>query len=285
MLDITKIEEAIDAYILTNPTEDYRVYIKKDDRQRPYLGLSGLGDKCIRKVWYQFRHCFKPQFPTRMLRLFRRGDREEFTFVWLLKGIGFEIHEVDSDGKQFSVSDFENHLKGNLDGVAKAPKKFWKAGFKPKPFLLEMKTVNDKGFKEFCKKGVKATNSKYYYQMQGYAGYENLCGALFCMVNKNTDELYFEWVESKANEFEFLVSKAEEIIGSQAPPEKLRGASASWFECRFCDAKDICHKGAASQKMCRTCRWASPAENAQWTCAKGGEYGTVCGKYRDIARG
>lgn len=290
MLDVTKIHEAIDAFIMTNPPEDYRVTVNKDDRQRPYLGLSGLGENCIRKVWYQWRHCFKPVFPPRMHRLFRRGDREEFVFVWMLRGIGFTLFEFDENGKQFSVEDFEGHLKGNLDGVGKAPKKFWKKGTKPVPFLTEYKTANAKKFEEFRKYGVKKTNPKYYGQIQGYCGHMDLAGALFCVVCKDDDELYFEWVPAKPREFAALQEKAEEIITAQSPPERRQFASPSYWDfkksdgCKYCDALGLCFKGASSQKICRTCVYASPGPDKSWICAKGNEYGTVCKSYKDIAK-
>lgn len=284
MLNITAIEEAIDAFIATNPPEDYHVRISKDDRQRPYLGLSGLGETCMRKVWYGWRHCVKPKFPSRMLRLFRRGDREEFVFLWLLRGIGFEVFDLDENGKQFSVEDFEGHVKGNTDGVGKAPKKFWKRGATPHAFLLEMKTVNDAGFKKYTKNGVEKVSPKYFGQIQGYCGYLELEGALFCMVNKNDDSLYFEYVPFNKRKFQALVDKAEDIVHAQAPPDRMACASVSWYECKYCDAFELCFKAGSSQKLCRTCIHASPGENKSWVCAKGHEFGTVCKDYKDIAR-
>jgi len=283
MLDIPRIHEALDRFIMSNPTEDYHVFIEKDDRQRPYLGLSGLGEKCLRKVWYQWRHAAKPVFPPRMLRLFRRGDREEFVMCWMLRGIGFEIFEVDEQGKQFSVRDFENHLKGNLDGVAKIPAEFWLSSHNPTPLLTEYKTVNDKGFQKFVKDGVEKTNPKYYGQMQGYCGYMGLKGAIFFAVNKNDDDLYIEFVPAKKNKFSALVDKAQAVIESQEPPERMSEIASNW-ECKYCDFHGICHKKEPAQKLCRTCKFASPSEGGSWICAKGREYGEVCKDYSDITK-
>ena len=290
MLDTALIKQAIEAFIDTNPVEDYHVRIAKDDTQRPYLGLSGLGEYCERKLWYQWRHCIKPVFPSRMKRLFRRGDREEFVFVWMLRGIGCVVHETDSNGKQFSVKDFDNHLSGHLDSVIEFPKKFWLKGFKPRPVLGEFKTANDSKFQDCRRLGVKNWNAKYAGQMQAYCGYEGLPGAVFFIVNKNDDDLHIEWVPAKPREFESLKEKAHSVIQAQTPPAKLPGASLSLWDfktgrgCKYCDALGICFKGESSQKLCRTCKHASPAENASWVCAKGREYGEVCGHYQDIAK-
>lgn len=283
MLNLPAIHEAIDAFIATNPTESYKVHIEKDDRQRTYLGLSGIGEPCMRKVWYQWRHCAKPTFPPRIHRLFRRGDREEFVFVWMLRGIGFEIFEIDEDGKQFSVSDFEGHVKGNLDGVAKIPKKFWVKGHTPAPVLTEYKTASDKKFKEFKKLGVQKANPKYYGQLQSYMGYMDLVGALFCVVNKNDDEIHMEFIPFDKYVFRRLVDKAGDIVHSQEAPPGISN-NASWYECRFCDFHGICHKKEPSQKICRTCKFATPGPDKSWNCEKGEEYGTVCGKWEDIAK-
>ena len=283
MLDILAIHDAIDKFIQSNPTEDYRVFIEKDDRQRPYLGLSGLGEKCLRKVWYQWRHVAKPTFPPRILRLFRRGDREEFVLVWMLRGIGFDIFEVDENGRQFSVRDFDNHLKGNLDGVAKVPAQFWLEGVEPTPLLTEYKTASDKKFKEFVKLGVEKANEKYYGQLQGYCGYMGLKGAIFIVVNKNDDKIYIEFVAAKKNKFAALVDKARDIIEAQEPPERISN-TASFWECKFCDFHGICHKGEPAQKICRTCKFARPGPDASWSCERGNNYGEICNEYQDITK-
>lgn len=280
MLNIEAIHRAIDEFVLKAGPEEYDVRIPDvSNKQRNYLGLSALGGECRRATWYDFRKVAKKEFPPRMLRLFRRGDLEEYRFMYLLRGIGFEIFERDTDGKQFKVTDFGGHLSGSMDGVGKAPPKF---GY-IKPFLLEYKTVNDKGFQKYIKDGLKITNIKYWTQCQGYMGYNELEGALFCIVNKNDDTLYFEWIPFDKHAFRRLVDSAEDLITSTEPPEKL-SKNPAWYQCKFCDFQEVCHRNAPSIKSCRSCKFASPSENATWICAKGGEYGTVCGEYSDIAR-
>lgn len=290
MIDTNLIHEAIDKFILTNPTEEYHVKIEKDDRQRPYLGLSGLGGDyskthCLKATWLNWRHCTKPKFPGRVLRLFRDGDRAEYEFVFLLRGIGFEIFEIDeTTGKQFSVNDYSGHLRGNLDAVAIVPDEFWLEGYEPHPILLEFKTANDRKFNECVKRGVEAWNPRYFSQMQGYQGYMNLKGGLFCVKNKNDSNLHFENVLSSERKFRKLVELGGDIISAQEPPDKIRGASPSFFICKFCEGYDICHKNASSQKLCRTCKFAVPVENAGWKCEKGREFGAVCEQWKDIAK-
>jgi site-specific DNA-methyltransferase (adenine-specific) len=235
MLNIPLIHEAINDFILTNPTEDYHVHIEKDDKQRPYLGLSGLGgdytkEHCLKATWMNWRHCVKPTFPSQTLRLFRDGDRFEYEIVWLLRGIGFEVWDVDSEGKQFSVKDYENHVKGNSDGVATAPAHFWLDGYEPQPFLLEFKTGNDANFKKVEKEGVAAKYPRYYDQMISYQGYLKLNLGLFVIKNKNNSALYFENVLSKPSRFRQLVELAGDVISGARVRVFGSVAGASFME-------------------------------------------------------
>lgn len=283
MLDVARIHAAIDSFIATNPIEDYRVLINKDNSPRNYLGLSGLGDECKRAVWYDFRKVAKKDFPPRMMRLFRRGDREEFVFVWLLRGIGFTIYEVDEDGRQFKVKDFEDHLSGSCDGFGEAPEDFFIKD--PQPFLIEFKSYNDDRFEKLCSVGVKESDPKYYSQLQGYMGYFELEGALFCAVNKNDDRLWFEWVDFDKHFFKRLVGLAEHILTSQEPPERISN-NPSWWKCKNrkfqCAYYEQCHAGKQSDRNCRSCKWATPGEKGSWDCGKGREFGVVCKFWSDI---
>jgi hypothetical protein len=284
MIDTHKIQEAVDAFTLTDPEERYEVHIpSRKGKKRGYLGLSGLGEECTRKVWYDWRHAYEKAFPARILRLFRRGDREEYIFNYLLRGIGCEVFDVDENGKQFSVKDFEGHLSGHTDGVIKIPKEFWLAGSTPAPLLVEYKTYNAKRFKELTTRGVAKSDPKYYVQMQGYMGYESLQGALFCAACKDDDHLHFEYVSFSKKAFQAMLQKAEEVISATAPPPKI-ASTASDFRCRFCEAFGICHKGEPSVKSCRSCKHAEPAENAEWTCRKAQEFGVVCPFWRDVTK-
>jgi hypothetical protein len=284
MLNLHKLQEAIDAFTLTDPEERYEVHIpSRKGKKRGYLGLSGLGEECTRKVWYDWRHAFNKNFPARLLRLFRRGDREEYVFNFLLRGIGCEVFEVDENGKQFSVKDFEGHLSGHTDGVIKVPQEFWKAGATPHPVLAEYKTYNAKRFKDLTTRGVAKSDPKYYVQMQGYMGYLELEGALFCAACKDDDHLHFEYVPFSKRAFQSLLAKAEEIITATEPPPKIASVSSD-YRCKWCEANGICHKSAPAVQSCRSCVHAEPVENAGWQCARGNEFGTVCKHWKDITK-
>lgn len=282
MLNIPLIHEEIDKFTLLGGPESYHIDIP-EQKPRGYLGLSSLGNECRRATWYEFRKVAKKSFPPRMLRLFRRGDIQEFMFIHLLRGIGFEIFEKDENGKQFKVTDFGGHLSGSMDGVGKAPRKFWVPPAKPRPFLTEYKTYNDKRFQKLKTEKVKKSDPKYFVQCQGYMGYNELDGCLFCAVNKNDDELYFEWVPFDKFAFRRLVESAEDILGANSPPERISN-NPSWWQCKFCDFYDICHKAKPAIKSCRSCKFAAPVEGGEWECSKGKEFGEVCKLWNDVTK-
>ena len=112
------------------------------EEHRPYLGMSELGHPCNTYLWLRFRWAFTEKIPARMHRLFNRGHREEIEIIHDLERIGYTIISTQ---KEF-VAGF-GHIKGHCDGevlgVIEAPKTV---------HILELKTMNDKYFKEILKK-------------------------------------------------------------------------------------------------------------------------------------
>lgn len=283
--DINKLQLAIDKWSMSIPTEDTHIHIPDNSsKKREHLGLSMLAADCQRQVFYQYRKITKAEFPPRMLRLFQRGHREEFFFMWMLSQVGLKIYDVDpKTGKQFHVEDFDGHLQGSMDGVARDRKMIYVD--QDKPFKLEFKTYNDKRFAKLVKEGVRSADPKYYGQMQGYLGYEDrLVGALFCAVNKNDDDLHFQWVPRDPTTFDMIRERAELILNSNTPPPGISKRKSFW-KCKFCDFKDHCFSNDPNRKPslqhCRSCIHASPAEKGKWSCGKGRKFGKLCDYWED----
>jgi len=255
--------------------EEYWKKRGDSETRRTYLGASIIGHECERKLWYDFRHCTSEDFSGRLYRLFNRGHREEDTFVEELKGIGCEVHQFDSKGEQFAVSDCGGHFKGHTDGAAlgipDAPKTW---------HLLEFKTSSAKEFKKLDK-GVEQAKPMHYAQMQVYMHLTGLTRALYMVVNKDTDELYGERVRYNKDQAVRILQKAERIIFAEKPPEKATDRPDS-FLCKFCSAHALCHGSNNAtpavdikELSCRQCVHATPKKDGTWKCEKG-EYGTVC---------
>jgi hypothetical protein len=233
-----------------------------EDGMRTHLGGSILGEKCMRAVWFSFRWAARETLEGRMLRLFARGHREEATVIDLLRRIGATVWAHGEDGAQFRISDFGGHLGGELDSVAcglpELPSKL--------AVLLEIKTHNDKRFKQLQKEGLIKGYPKHYKQAQVYMHKANIKHCLYCAVNKNDDELWFYFFDYDPNIGNQLMMRAETIIfGSGLPPRISE--TPSWFECTFCIHKQVCFKFEAPKVNCRTCRFSKPERNGTWSCA------------------
>jgi len=189
-----------------------------------------------------------------MKRLFGRGHREEPEIVKELEKVGLEFW-----GDQTEMIGFAGHAKGHCDGMCKgvleAPKTV---------HLAEFKTMNDKSFKQTKKEGVKLSKPTYYAQMQRYMHGLKLTRALFVAVNKNDDSWYIERVEYDATFAEALLGKEADIILAEIPPTKP--FHPSYYECKFCSARGICHGGEEIHKTCRTCVHIDIKNEGKWGC-------------------
>lgn len=234
-----------------------------DDGNRPHLGASLIGHACERYLWMTFRWVDSKKFPGRMLRLFETGSLAEARFVANLKRIGVEVHDTTPDGKQWRVSALGGHFAGSMDGAGR--------GFPEAPktwAVIEFKTHGEKSFTELVKKKVQAAKPQHYAQMQVYMGETGMERAMYLAVNKNTDELYAEWVHFDPVEYAKLKARAERVIRAAEPPLRVSN-DPSWFVCKFCDFHEICHGNKPPKATCRTC-CHSTAEldgEARWSCA------------------
>lgn len=234
---------------------------------RNHLGASELGEPCHRKLWYGFRWVKEEQFNGRMLRLFNVGHSAEPRFITYLRGIGFEVKEFSEDGKQFRISGAMGHYGGSLDGMCKAPERYQLSS--ELVLLNEYKTNNTgSGFTAVEEKGVAKAKPKHYAQMSQYGYKYSLKYGLYMIENKNDSDITFKIVELDWNLGAQLEKKANDIIFSKEPPPRI-SENPALYDCKFCHLTDICHKGAQVEKNCRSCRNATPVDNAEWYCSVG----------------
>lgn len=238
-----------------------RWYESKPQEQRPHMGASLIGHDCQRYVWLSWRWVLKPEFKGRILRLFSTGQREEPRILEELRGIGATVWDTDpATGDQWRVSDINGHFGGSLDGVAQglpeAPKSVC---------VLEMKTHSEKSFMDLLKNKVQGSKPQHYDQMQVYMGLMEIDRAMYIAVNKNTDDVYCEWVHFDKDRFYVLRERARYLIEAPNPPDKL-SEDPAYYICKMCNMWKHCHGGLAAEANCRTCCHATPVENAAWHC-------------------
>lgn len=163
--------------------------------------------------------------------------------------------------KQWGFVDHEGHFAGSSDGKIRGPH------LPPGLGGVEYKTHNDKSFKLFVQKGVLSAKPVHWVQMQVYMHYLGLKWCLYLAVNKNDDEIHGEIVQYRPEVAERYVEVALNIIRTRQAPQRLT-EDPSWFECKFCDFRNICHYDETPMKNCRSCQFAEPIGNKGWICHK-----------------
>ena len=233
---------------------------------RPYLGVSLIGHHCSRYLWLNFRWFSWDVQDGRMLRLFRRGQREEETVVSDLRMIGMELDYVLD--RQLDM-DFGCHVKGHpdgliLSGVPEAPKS---------PHTLEIKTHNRDSFNELEAKGVMEAKPMHYAQMQcEMLGASLTLGlkierALYVAVSKDDDRMYSERIRLDKPYAQSLIKRGQDIAVSDYIPSPI-STRPDWWQCRFCRFHDLCHGGTILPEIhCRTCIHFTAEKDGRCTCA------------------
>jgi hypothetical protein len=238
------------------------------DERRHHLGGSIIGEECARKLWYGFRWAREEEFSGKMFRLFNRGHETEPRFMLWLEGAGFTVHAVDPEtGKQFRIEDCNEHFGGSLDSVATHP------DFPGIEFMLEFKSaaakyfVNIQGFGPGS--GVILNQPKHWAQMCVYGYKRGIRYAIYCVVNKNNDDIHIEVLELNWRDGQDLITKANSIINAEEAPPRISDNPA-FHKCKpygkLCFAHDVCHEAAAPDRNCRSCRNGAPVEAGKWRC-------------------
>lgn len=228
-----KVKELVDEAILKKQEQKPR---------RKYIGASSLGDQCSRKIQYRYMNVPIDEgkdFPPRTLRIFALGHILEDEIAEMIKDAGFDLRTSKKDGSQFGFSVADDQIKGHIDGViCGGPVDF------DYPCLWECKTANDKKFNEFVRNGVAKANPVYAAQVALYQAYMDLADnpALFTVYNKNTSEIYYEWVPFNAELAQRTSDKAANILTATKAGDILPriAQNADFFVCKMCEFQQKC---------------------------------------------
>jgi len=235
---------------------------------RSYIGYSGLGHECMRKVWYDFRWVKSRSIQPRIQRIFDRGNWEEERVFASLIDKGVIVSQ-----KQIEVIGPARHVKGHIDatllGVPTA-EKTW--------HLFEGKTMKDSKFKQYLKLGLKKFEPAYWQQIHSYMGKLNLTRCLYVVTNKDTEERDYQRIKFDSDQYEEGEKRGFYILTSEGPPEKVNLATSTYTICKFCNYSNICHKKAPVDKNCRTCTHWDIEENGAFSCSKKNQFITKEGQ-------
>lgn len=256
--------------------------IEREKTPRGYLGASGLGHECERKVWLDFRLASPRNIDARGLRRIEDGHRGEELMAERLRLVpGVKLVTHGDDGKQIGFVDLDGHLRGHLDGVITGLLQAPKA-----KHVWENKVVDPKKLDALAKLkrevGEKNALAKwdpiYAAQAQLYMHYMSAERHYLTVCSPGVRDAISCRSEYDAEAALRLVAKAKRVIAAAQPGARISD-DPSWFVCRWCDHWSICHdrtRGASgtpakAASNCRTCLHSTPVEDGQWHCARFGK--------------
>ena len=217
--------------------------IAERDAQKPrdYLGASRIGEPCTRRLVYELTKTpadLGKEFAGQTLRIFEAGHVFEDLAIRWLRAAGFDLRTQKRDGGQFGFETAGGRIRGHVDGVIVGGPKIgltW-------PVLWEHKALKASSWNDTARKGVRASKPVYFAQMQIYMAYMGLEAALFTALNKDTCELYHEYVPLEAADAQALSDKAVDVLCAADAGELLPriAAHADFYLCRFCPFSARC---------------------------------------------
>ncbi len=243
------------------------------EQARAYLGLSGLGDPCQRKVWQRFRWAIVEQWDAETLKRFEDGHATEALWLERLRLTpGLEVWTTNPDtGHQWSVTCAKGHAKGHADaivrGLFQAPKTTHVGEVKASekgPGALA-KTIEAVGEKQALAKW----HLGYWVQAQAYmAGFKLTRHYLICSPPGGRGRATTVRTDFDAKSWLKWSDLAEQLVFAQEPPERI--GSATWWQCRSCGFHGLCHGGLLPSRNCRTCLSSTPIDGGIWRCERYG---------------
>lgn len=239
---------------------------------RSYLGMSGVGHSCERKLWMDWRWVSQAKFNAATLKRFADGHHGEDVQAERIRMVhGVTLLTIDPDtGRQWGASDLNGHFKGHMDGAVlgllQAPKTWhvWEhkqVDEKKQTKLIKLKV--EKGEKH----ALEAWDAIYYAQAILYMHYSGMDRHYLTCSTPGGRGTISVRTESNTEAAMRLLAKAERIVGASNPPARI-SEDATWFECRFCDHRDACHGDATPDRHCRSCLHSSPVADGAWTCER-----------------
>lgn len=216
---------------------------RAEQPRRQYLGASTWGEPCARKLAYSYHQ--HPQdedrgFTGNNLRIFDMGHDGEDRVAEYLRLAGFDLKTHGEDGKQFGFAAADGRLKGHFDGLILGGPSLPGLTY---PCLWENKMLNDKGWNDTLKNGVKKAKPLYYAQAQTYMAYKGLACALFTACNRDTGALLGEVIAFNQRDAQTYSDRAVSVIESKSPDDFPRlGKNETDFVCKWCDYKRSCWK-------------------------------------------
>ena len=242
---------------------------------RPYLGMSGIGHKCLRKHWYGFRWCSRQTWEAATLYRFDDGHRSEDIMAERLRLVdGIELQTLDqATGRQIGFSDHGGHFRGHADGIIN--------GLLQAPrtrHVWEHKCVNDAKFRKLInlidklgeKQAMEAWDETYFVQGQLYMHYSGLKRHYLTCATPGTRDVTSVRTNYNSVVAKAFIERAGRVIQADTPPERVSDDPSFWL-CKWCHHAELCHGDRVAMVNCRTCLHSTPVidgKDGTWRCDK-----------------
>lgn len=261
------------AYILDDMNKALEKKTNKNPSKRYYLGASGIGDDCMDKLWYQFRHAADTHIDHVSQKRFEDGFHSEDVYIKRLEDAGYNIL-TEKDGRQFGFSDLGGWFRGHRDGkmfgvyipdlgeakfqflssdVVKTGDKTYDDAIWEHKSSAKWTDLNKAIAKYGEENALENWNRIYYCQAQLYMGYDDTKWHILTCASEGSRNESIVLTEFKPEVFKQVREKARIIITSDKPPQKLTENEFD-YRCQYmCNAKDTCRKGKIPSPNCRNC--------------------------------
>lgn len=247
---------------------DERLEREQDNGFRFHGGASRAGNECQRAFWYDFRWATAASFDAGTLRKFRSGHQDEDTIADELSSV------VVLTGRQASFRD--GHLGGSVDGIISAGLTEGQG----ESCIWEHKSVGEKYFEELERLAEERRASgdneeilnswrpQYFAQAQIYMHYFGLHRHFLTVSTGGARKLQVVITSYNKTAAEEYIDRAHETLSATDAPRRI----GEWdsFSCRFCTHAAVCHGNTEPHLSCRSCRFAIPTRDGNWTCAAHG---------------
>lgn len=237
MLDFNRENNAAtDINTAINAVLDAAALTEQREERRPYLGASGIGSECLRRVQYDWQ--VDSVYPARTKRIFSRGHLFEEITVKAMGLAGFRI-ERGTPATHFSTAD--DTFKGHADGIIVAGPEIPGLRY---PCLFEHKALGASGWRKLEKDGLRKAYPQYFDQCQLYMAYLNLDEnpGLFTAVNSDNCEILHIAVPFDAEAAQAASDRAVAVIRATQAHEllpRITDKETDW-RCKMCSHKDRC---------------------------------------------
>lgn len=210
--------------------------------QRRYIGASGIGSECSRKIWYQINGFDPAPISPDVCAAINDGHRTEDLMAARLRMVpGIELWTHKPDGTQygFDWGFMKGHIDGVILGLLQAPETphIWENKcVEPALFRKLVKLIDELGEKQ----ALREWDGEYYAQAVTYMEAFDLKRHYMTVTTPGGREMVSLRTEANPKFAKALMNKAKRILASTEPPEKV--GKPTYFYClNFCRHYETCH--------------------------------------------